>query len=56
MNQQQIKWASLHDWFLTDNQDGTVTVMDYTTNEDGLIVMQPRTFDNFDLLLLWVGL
>lgn len=55
MTPKQINFAAQHDWFLEDNGNGSITVTDYTTNEDGLFVMQPRTFDNFDLLLQWAG-
>lgn len=55
MNQQQINFAAQHDWFLTDNGDGSITCVDYATNEDGLLIQEPRTFTNFKLLLIWAG-
>ena len=55
MTKQQINFAAQHDWFLSDNGGGSILVMDYAHNEDGLIVMQPKTFTDFDLLLQWAG-
>ena len=48
-------FAANHDWFLSDNNDGSVTVMDYATNDDGLLVQEPKRFTNFDSLLAWAG-
>lgn len=55
MTQQQINFASHHDWFLENNGDGSILVMDYATNEDGLLVQHPRQFNDFQQLLIWAG-
>ena len=55
MTQQQIKFAAHHDWFLESPNSNTILVMDYATNEDGLMVMEPRTFTDFQALLEWAG-
>lgn len=35
MTKKQIAWASRHDWFIRDNGDGSVTVLDNYTDALG---------------------
>lgn len=47
MTQQQIKWASQHDWFINANYN-TVTVIDTQTGEI-------ESFTDFKTLYNWAG-
>lgn len=49
MTTNQIQWARLHDWFVSDNKDGSIIVMD--EHRDGSV----KTFNNFARLLAWAG-
>ena len=53
MTKQQIKWASVHDWFLTATSN-TVTVRDYEM-QDGQYIPIRKTFDNLTELKIWAG-
>lgn len=55
MTQAQINFAAAHDWYVSHDQHGTITVLDTVYNEDGLLAQEPRQFSDFDLLLTWAG-
>ena len=46
---EQIQWARLHDWFVSDNKDGSIIVLD--ESRDGSV----KKFNNFTQLLIWAG-
>jgi hypothetical protein len=47
LNRQQIQWAASHDWFVCDNGDGTITVLD----DEATLVWT----DSFTALRNWAG-
>lgn len=56
----EIRFASHHDWFIEDNGNGSVTVLDTWTETDkktGLVSggSQRLVFDNFNKLYVWAG-
>jgi hypothetical protein len=56
LNTKQIAWAAQHDWFISDNADGTITVKDAYTNADGKHCETTGTWDgDFASLRTWAG-
>jgi hypothetical protein len=56
MNNQQIKWASLHDWYSHSNGN-TVYVIDYVINVDtnNVVTNKVVPFTDFQALREWAG-
>lgn len=51
MTSEQIWWASLHDWFIRDNKDGSIDVLESWS--DGREIV--RSFGDFPALRTWAG-
>lgn len=51
MTNEQIKWASGHDWYIRVLSSGKVLVKSI----DGVGVVEYLTFDNFKKLCHWAG-
>ena len=52
----QVRWASHHDWFISDNRDGTITILDTWVDPTGNYQTQTRMwFDGFTALRNWAG-
>ena len=54
MTKQQIKWASGHDWFVADNMDGSIEVLDICTH-NGQTIRAVACFNDFAELKAWAG-
>lgn len=39
MTKDQVRWAQSHDWFVTDNGDGSVVVEDYAMCDDAAVLV-----------------
>ena len=53
---QQIEWASAHDWFVSDNNDGTITVEDISDDGAGNASYRQIVWrKSFAALRAWAG-
>lgn len=54
MNEQQIKWASTHDWFHSSNGE-SVLVVETCLSRDGQLSQEIVEIDDINVLRDWAG-
>lgn len=55
MTRLQIAWAEQHDWFVRDNGDGSITVLERALMPGGGVVESQKVFSDIKLLRIWAG-
>jgi hypothetical protein len=55
LTQSQVIWAKRHDWFLRDNADGTITVLDFFVVDGELHSAELHWTSSFAALRNWAG-
>lgn len=55
LTRQQVIWAAQHDWFVADNRDGSVDVIERATLDGEPPPAKVETFRDIRELRAWAG-